>query len=152
MDVSAIMSPNPHPIGVAPFFKGTHFDQAGHVTGELRLRGETIPIDCFSVCDRSWGPRPAGRRRRAAATTRRSAREPVVSATASGPQGRAMRGSSTRFPQIDTDPVVCGFVFRDGEYTHILTGERRVDFDADTGWPTRWRSAPPTTRVASSRL
>ena len=40
-------------------------------------------------------------------------------------------------PQINTDPVVLGFLLRDGEYAHILAGEWRVDFDADTGWPTR---------------
>ena len=57
----AIMAPNPHPVGVAPFVRGTHFDQAGHVTGEMVLHGERIPIDCFSVRDRSWGPRPQGR-------------------------------------------------------------------------------------------
>ncbi|NBO53638.1 MAG: hypothetical protein EBU84_03380 [Actinobacteria bacterium] len=57
----AIMPPNPHPIGVAPFYKGVHFDQAGRVTGSMILHGESIAIDCFAVRDRSWGPRPQGR-------------------------------------------------------------------------------------------
>jgi hypothetical protein len=34
-----------------------HLDQLGHLTGELTLRGERIPIDCYSVRDRTWGPR-----------------------------------------------------------------------------------------------
>src|SRR5580698_2626669 len=58
---AAIMAPNPHPDGVAPFFKGTHFDQPGHVRGRVVLNGEAIAVDCFSFRDRSWGPRPLGR-------------------------------------------------------------------------------------------
>src|SRR5690606_859889 len=53
-----IMKPNPHPLGVAPFWKGRHFDQAMHVTGEVVLKGERIPIDCYQLRDRSWSPRP----------------------------------------------------------------------------------------------
>lgn len=34
-----------------------HFDQFGHLTGTLVLRGESIPVDCYSIRDRSWGPR-----------------------------------------------------------------------------------------------
>ena len=29
-------------------------------TGKISLHGEEIPIDCYSVHDRSWGPRPDG--------------------------------------------------------------------------------------------
>lgn len=35
-----------------------HFDQTGHFTGRVVLRGEEIPIDCVSTMDHSWGPRP----------------------------------------------------------------------------------------------
>lgn len=35
-----------------------HFDQTGHVTGIVILRGREIPIDCISTMDHSWGPRP----------------------------------------------------------------------------------------------
>jgi hypothetical protein len=34
-----------------------HFDMSAHVTGEVTVRGETIPIDCVQVMDHSWGPR-----------------------------------------------------------------------------------------------
>jgi hypothetical protein len=34
-----------------------HFDQTGHVTGEVVLRGRRIGIDCVSTMDHSWGPR-----------------------------------------------------------------------------------------------
>jgi hypothetical protein len=43
--------------GEAPALHNPHFDQLGHITGELKLRGEKIPIDCYSVRDRTWGPR-----------------------------------------------------------------------------------------------
>jgi hypothetical protein len=34
-----------------------HFDQTGHYSGEVVLRGRRIPIDCTSTMDHSWGPR-----------------------------------------------------------------------------------------------
>jgi hypothetical protein len=34
-----------------------HFDQTGHVTGHVSIRDRTIPIDCTSTMDHSWGPR-----------------------------------------------------------------------------------------------
>jgi len=136
LEFAAIMPPNPHPIGVAPFVKGTHFDQAGHVTGELVLRGEHIPVDCFSVRDRSWGPRPMGRpKRRNAATPDTAARSRGIgySFGVAGPRDAWLVYST---PGVNDDPVVCGFLLRDGEYAHILRGVRRLRVDADAGWPT----------------
>jgi hypothetical protein len=43
--------------GEAPALHNPHFDQLGHITGELKLHGEKIAIDCYSVRDRTWGPR-----------------------------------------------------------------------------------------------
>jgi hypothetical protein len=43
--------------GEAPAMHNPHLDQLGHLVGELTLRGERIPIDCYSVRDRTWGPR-----------------------------------------------------------------------------------------------
>jgi hypothetical protein len=43
--------------GEAPAMHNPHLDQLGHITGELVLRGERIPIDCHSIRDRTWGPR-----------------------------------------------------------------------------------------------
>jgi hypothetical protein len=43
--------------GQAPAMHNPHLDQLGHLTGELILHGERIPIDCWSVRDRTWGPR-----------------------------------------------------------------------------------------------
>jgi hypothetical protein len=43
--------------GEAPAMHNPHLDQLGRITGELTLHGERIPIDCYSVRDRTWGPR-----------------------------------------------------------------------------------------------
>ncbi|MCZ7528547.1 MAG: hypothetical protein M5U14_20540 [Acidimicrobiia bacterium] len=131
----AIMPPNPHPVGVAPFLKGVHLDQPGHLTGEMVLHGERIAIDCWSVRDRSWGPRPAGRprRRRPADAAAQTGTGGVGYSFATAGPGDAWLTYSV--PTADADPVVCGFLLRDGEYGHILTGERHVVVDAATGWP-----------------
>jgi hypothetical protein len=127
----AIMAPNPHPTGVVPFVKGVHLDQAGHVTGTMILHDEEVPIDCYSVRDRSWGPRPQGRPRRQNGTG--GAFGGVgYSFCAAGP-GEAWLVYAV--PGPETDPVSCGFLLREGAYGHILAGERRATFDATTGWP-----------------
>lgn len=133
----ALIPPNPHPVGVVPFLKGTHFDQPGRVTGEVVVRGEAIAVDCFSVRDRSWGPRPAGRPKK----------RPVEQAevrTGSGGIGYSFgsAGPSDAWlvysvPLVGDDPISCGFLLRDGEYGHILGGRRRIEVDRTTGWPTR---------------
>jgi len=43
--------------GEAPAMHNPHLDQLGHITGEMKLNGERIAIDCYSVRDRTWGPR-----------------------------------------------------------------------------------------------
>ncbi len=35
-----------------------HFDQTGRFLGSVSIRGKTVPIDCVSTMDHSWGPRP----------------------------------------------------------------------------------------------
>ena len=136
----AIMPPNPHPVGVAPFIKGTHLDQAGRVTGEVVLRGERIPIDCYSVRDRSWGPRPMGRPKKRATD---SAADRANARAAAGGIGYSFGVAGPRdawltysLPRLDHDPLSCGFLLRDGKYAHIITGDRTVAVDPVAGWPT----------------
>jgi hypothetical protein len=137
LEFDAIMPPNPHPTGVAPFIKGTHLDQAGHVTGEVVLRGERIAIDCYSVRDRSWGPRPMGRPKRkpdGVADAHPRAGGIGYSFGVAGPRDAWLVYS---VPSLEGDPVVCGFLLRDGVYAHVLHGERRLEVDAAAGWPGR---------------
>jgi hypothetical protein len=135
LEFEAIMAPNPHPTGVVPFFKGAHFDQAGHVTGTMVLRGEVVAIDCYSVRDRSWGPRPQGRPKRRSDETRSQAGSfggVGYCFCAAGP-GEAWLVYTVPGPEVE--PVTCGFILRGGAYGHILAGERRMTFDRATGWP-----------------
>lgn len=57
LEFTAIMPPNPVPPAASPGMFAGHFEQPGHVAGRLELRGRTIPIDCYAIRDRSWGPR-----------------------------------------------------------------------------------------------
>jgi hypothetical protein len=123
----AIMAPNPHPLGVAPFQKGIHFDQAGHLTGEMALEGERIAIDCYSVRDRSWGPRPAGPSRKA-----HDWGVGYSFGTASPDEAFLVYS----IPSAAEDTVTCGYLIRNGIYAHILDGSRTVVIDADTGFIT----------------
>ena len=43
--------------GEPPFIQTPHYDQLGHLKGVMRLRGEVIALDCWSMRDRTWGPR-----------------------------------------------------------------------------------------------
>ncbi len=94
----AIMAPNPHPLGVAPFFKGRHFDQPGHVTGiDVAPRGRTSP----SIASRrgtGHGGRDRRDRRSGAATEERPSHVSAESAIASVRPVPPTPGSCTRHP------------------------------------------------------
>lgn len=57
MEHRSVHPPHRFSPGQPPMMYSPHLDQVGHVTGTLTLRGERIPIDCFSLRDRTWGPR-----------------------------------------------------------------------------------------------
>src|SRR5882724_1660332 len=137
IEFDAIMPPNPHPTGVPPFVRGVHFDQAGHVTGHMVLDGETIAIDCYALRDRSWGPRPKGRPRK-----RRTSANDVQTGTGGVGYSYATASPKNGFlvysiPEPAADPITCGYLIRDGEYAHVLSGSRRVELDPKSGWVSR---------------
>ena len=139
-----IMAPNSHPIGVAPFWKGRHFDQPMHVTGTVVLHGEELAVDCLSVRDRSWGPRPQG-------PDPRKPRPPKETGVAPKPR-RAPEGVGYPFATADerngwllytrptvvddrpSDELSTGYLLRDGEYGHLVSGHRRTWLDPRTRW------------------
>ncbi|MBD0863573.1 hypothetical protein IA539_20575 [Gordonia sp. zg691] len=53
----AVHPPRRFTPGEPPAMFSPHLDQLGHQVGELVLRGESIPIDSYSIRDRTWGPR-----------------------------------------------------------------------------------------------
>jgi hypothetical protein len=139
-----IMDPNPHPIGVAPFWRGRHFDQPMHVFGTIVLHHEEIVVDCLSVRDRSWGPRPQGPDPRKPPKPR--------DASAPGKPRRPPEGVGYPFATADeknawllysrptvvdgraSDELSTGFLLRDGEYAHLVEGRRRTWLDPTTRW------------------
>lgn len=58
VEFMATQDPNIHSkaVGSAALYAG-RLDQCGHVSGHITLHGETIPVDCMSMRDRSWGVR-----------------------------------------------------------------------------------------------
>lgn len=56
-EFKSVQPPHRFTPGEAPCLHNPHIDQLGHMTGALELCGEKIDIDCYSVRDRTWGPR-----------------------------------------------------------------------------------------------
>lgn len=139
--------PHSHPLGVAPFWRGRHFDQCMHVTGQIELHGETIEIDSLSVRDRSWGPRP-GPRPPGAPRKPRPRRDPVEAARPPyspfgigyvfGTQDADEMFLAYTLPCLwdgaARDYVTTGYLVRDGVYGLLVDGERRCEFDPEHEW------------------
>jgi hypothetical protein len=144
-----LRAPHSHPYGVAPFWRGRHFDQAMHVTGQIVLHGEPIDIDSLSIRDRSWGPRPGPRAPGTGAGSKpRAPREPADA----GHPPYSPFGIGYVFGTQDADEmflaytlpcvwdgtgrdfVTTGYLVRDGKYGLLLDGNRRCEFDPDMGW------------------
>ena len=51
------MPPNPVAPEASPGMFAGHFEQPGHVMGQLVLRDREVAVDCHTIRDRSWGPR-----------------------------------------------------------------------------------------------
>jgi hypothetical protein len=153
---TGIMEPNPHPAGCAPFWKGRHWDQAMHVTGEIVLHGERIPIDCYSVRDRSWSPRrprdsarandtSGGKkpRRLAAASAgwsdvSKPVRKPFnigyIFGTASPQDAFLVYTMVVEGEEERGDFTNSGYLVRDGVWAHLVEGQRRCVVDPEYGW------------------
>lgn len=147
-----IMAPNSHPIGVAPFWSGRHFDQPMHVTGTIVLHGEELAVDSLSVRDRSWGPRPHGPDPRKpprppaddSEGAERAARPPrpregvgYPFATADERNGWLAYTRPTVVDGVAGDELSTGYLLRDGVYGHLVAGRRRTWLDPTTRWITR---------------
>ncbi|HLN17026.1 MAG TPA: hypothetical protein VK277_09790 [Acidimicrobiales bacterium] len=153
----SVLPPQRFTPGEPPMMQNPHLDQLGHVVGELTLGGERIPIDCYSVRDRTWGPRGGPH----AVSTKPSGPPPVHRVTApGGPRWREVerergRGriqyifghtdGATGFlgfvrPQ-DGDaagwsPLNVGWLLRDGRLARLDKTKSRMRNDRDpaTGW------------------
>ncbi|MGD9794400.1 MAG: hypothetical protein AB7V43_13055 [Acidimicrobiia bacterium] len=110
-------------LGTPPFNKG-HIDQICHVTGEMTLKGETIPVDCLSMRDRSWGPRQDGR-------------QPTVGyeyATQDPDNAFLAVSVCDKEEAYKADPVytvTTGFLMRDGVWSRVCGGTRTAERDIE---------------------
>jgi hypothetical protein len=135
-----IMPAHSHPLGVAPFWKGRHFDQPGHVHGRIALDGEEIAVDCLAGRDRSWGPRPLGPdpRKPKAPTDAGPARTPRAETGIGYVLASASPSESFLAYTVPTDDgsddLSAGFLLRDGQYAPLASGQRAVEFDPVTRW------------------
>jgi hypothetical protein len=147
--LDALRPPHSHPVGVPPFWRGRHFDQAMRATGEIVLHGETIAIDSLSVRDRSWGPRPGprppgsnpGSKRREPPDGEAAGRPPFspfgvgyVFGTASADEMFLAYTLPCIHDGAGRDDVTTGYLVRDGVYGLLVGGTRRAVVDPDTGW------------------
>lgn len=107
-----------------PFSASAHFDQAGRVTGTLELPGESVPIDCFAVRDRSWGLRSERVSPRFSYLWMASADESML---VFGERDAA--GS----PRLS---VTRGFLHREGVTRPIVNGTRIEERDPSHHWVT----------------
>lgn len=123
---AGVMPPEPLTAAGSTFGNAHHFDQFGHVTGEIVLHGEKIAIDCIGMRDRSWGRRPEDRPANAAYVT-----------GAAGPGHGFL--AITKNGNNASDAVTYGFLRRDGETATLTGGERVVTRDSTHGWVTQIR-------------
>ncbi|MDB5423399.1 MAG: tyrosine-protein kinase [Phenylobacterium sp.] len=157
LQFDGIIPPTPHPAGAAPFWRGRHFDQPMHVTGEIILNGERIAIDCLSMRDRSWSARPPRQARESQRTDGGKQAQKIASPSADGPSDitRPLRkpynlgyifgteSANNAFliytlliegEEARGDFLTGGWLLRDGIVAHLVKGERRCLVDPDKGW------------------
>ncbi len=120
----ALFPPHGYTSNEPPFHAQPHLDQMGHVTGEMVLHGETIPIDCYSIRDRSWGPR----------LDHRGGRIGYPFACASD-IAFCVFVRPNRDLSDDNERVNHGFLWQDGKKTLITSGTRNVVRDPATNFP-----------------
>jgi hypothetical protein len=117
----AVEPPVPLLTGAPPYPAAYHFDQIGHVTGTIRLDGETIPVDCFAMRDRSWGRRNERGYRR-------------VGYAWAGDRDLSLLTYTS--PTSEADDVHTGYLRRDGQIARVVRGRRLVSRDPQSGWVT----------------
>jgi hypothetical protein len=97
-----------------------HFDQMGRMRGTLRLEGDDLKVDCFSMRDRTWGPRRL-----------HPIRFIYDWGVASDTSGFLIQATGPRPVEADpivgaVDEVTAGWYLRDGVVSRLVSGERRV--------------------------
>lgn len=101
-------------------FGAVHYEQFGHVTGTIDVRGERIDVDCHHIRDRSWGVRrPFLPKMRGGLDMCWINDELAFSTTCVTPE-------ADDFAEGATDPLAYGMMMRDGVLSTPTSGSRRV--------------------------
>jgi len=120
LEYEAVMAPRALRKPNSSFKNLAHFDQFMRARGHIVLDGERIDIDCHSMRDRSWGPRPEHRPGKSA----------YVSGIAS-PDDCFLCTTKWNDP---TGGLAYGFQTLDGELGDIVEGRRIVERSAEHGY------------------
>jgi hypothetical protein len=142
-----------HPVGAWPYWNSMHLDQHMHTTGYIVIHGERIPVDCYGIRDRTWGPRPEGptppdkRLERGAARSNprpERANHPYSIAYMYGAQDAREAFLVSTSPFVDEngeasdqmDPGA-GFLLSDGVYSPLAEARRETILHPDRKWVQR---------------
>ncbi|WP_296675605.1 hypothetical protein [Novosphingobium sp.] len=143
--------------GEPPFITTPHYDQLGHIVGTMRLDGEDIAIDSWSVRDRTWGPRggpyaqsrkqsyasdldrvrhPGGARWREIERERGRGRIQYIFGHADGSSGFLGFVRSQDGDVEGWSPMNGGYLLCDGTYGNLDSAKCRMRAfrDPQTGW------------------
>lgn len=105
--------------GTPPYPAASHYDQIGHVTGQVLLDGERIAVDCYAMRDRSWGVR----------TERGYGR---VGYTWLGDRDCSLLTYAA--PTTTTDDIHSGYLRQDEKVTGVVSGEWNVVREPVHSW------------------
>ena len=95
-----------------------HYDQVGRMTGVVTIDGETLPIDCFSMRDHSWGPRNLVKNPRGFFTWG------IASAQSAFHSQAVCSLPADQDPVADLAlPVTAGWYLKDGVFGEIKSGQ-----------------------------
>jgi len=119
-----VSAPHRFASGKPPFGASPHLDQAGRMHGEIVLRGERIAVDCHTIRDRSWGPRP----------DHKGGRIGYDFCTATAGEAFMVFARPQELDEQGAEIVNHGYVVRDGARSNIAEGRRRVRRDPKAGW------------------
>lgn len=106
-----------------------HYEQAGWFKGTVDIQGETIPINCGALRDRSWGPRHADIKDPLRAGW------PYVFASADSGWHLYVPQTGLSFEEDPlvgtTESVTHGFYIRDGIKAQVVGGTRKAERGRD---------------------
>ena len=125
LEFTGVIPPIPHVSGEPPFSAASHYDQHGRIQGTITLDGETIPVDCIAVRDRSWGPRPDVRER--------DLQIGYCFAASSAAEGFLAFTMPRPDQPADTEHLFGGYLFRDGRVRRLRELTRANVLDPETG-------------------